>query len=385
MKHIFVAVSLAAMALATNAQTQPNQSAIQIYGNLDAGIISAKNVGANNGNATMFGNSVMDTSRIGFRGVESLGGGTSAGFQLESQIQTGDGTQGLASSNGAASGVFGRAANVFYQGSFGRIIGGRQLTASYQALSVGDVRGGKNFGSATTVFFLDGSSFGSSTGLGNLTGSSFVSNSFRYDTPTFNGVRGVVQRAFGGVAGDGVAGDLNASTSTILAAHYDKGPWNLASTYRSGTNSTGVTTSQLYSLGGKYRYQKLQVGLGYATIENPNGAGAANTKFDLKMLSAGYDLTPKWTISGGHYILDDKINGANGAKLTSLVGDYALSKRTGMYVGWAQMANSGSSGFSPYGGGAANLNSLSSTQFPSMMRTAGQTQRAIVAGMTHRF
>jgi len=380
MKHIFAAVSLAVMALAANAQTQPNQSAIQIYGNLDAGIISASNVGTTNSNATMFGNSVMDTSRIGFRGVESLGGGASAGFQLESQIQTGDGTQGLASSNGAASGTFSRAANVFYQGGFGRIVGGRQLTASYQAVSVGDVRGGKNFGSATTVMFLDGSSFGSGTGLGNLSGSSFVSNSFRYDTPTFNGVRGVVQRAFGGVAGD-----LNASTSTIVAAHYDKGPLNLASSYRSGTSSTGITTSQSYSLGGKYRYEKLQVGLGYVNMQNPNGAGAANTKFDLKMLSAGYNLTPKWTISGGHYILQDKINGRNGAKLNSLVADYALSNRTGIYVGWAQMANSGTSGFSPYGGGSANLNSLASTQFPSMMRTAGQTQQAIAVGMTHRF
>jgi hypothetical protein len=85
MKHIFAAVSLAVMALAANAQTQPNQSAIQIFGNIDAGVVSAGKVGANNGNATMFLNSPMDTSRVGLITTESLGQGRSVDLNLKAR------------------------------------------------------------------------------------------------------------------------------------------------------------------------------------------------------------------------------------------------------------------------------------------------------------
>jgi predicted porin len=389
MKHIFVAVSLAVMALAAHAQTQPNQSAIQIFGNIDAGVVSAGKVGTNNSNATMFLNSPMDTSRVGLITTESLGQGRSVGLRLESQIQPGDGSQGAASGTGATNAVFSRDAHLFYNDSWGRVVAGRQLSSAYQAMIVGDVRGGKNFGSSLS-FWADGSSFGGTTtaktGIGTLTGANYTSNSVRYETPKFGPVRGIVQRAFGGVSSNSALGDVNASTSTVLALHYNQGPVNAAVGYRSATSSAGVTTGQHYSVGGTYDLGKWRAGLGYLSVQNPNGAGAANTKFDLKMYSARYRATDRLAVSGGFYQLGDKINSNNGANMLSLVADYDLSRRTGIYAGWAQVANKGASGFSPYGGGAANLNSLAgSSALPSVMQTAGQTQQAIVVGMNHRF
>ena len=389
MKHFIAALSMTALVFSAQAQTQPTQSAIQIYGNIDAGIVSAGKVGTRNANATMFLNSPMDTSRVGLITTENLGQGRTAGVKLESQIQPGDGSQGLSSSSAASNAVFGRDAYVFLTDSWGRLNIGRQVNPTFQILNAGDVRGGKNFGSSL-IFFADGSSFGGTstakTGIGTLTGSTYTSNSIRYETPTFGPVRGVVQRAFGGVSSDAGLGDVNASTSTVVGLYYSKGALSGAVGYRSGTSATGVTTSQSYNAGGQYTWGKWRAGLGWMSVQNPNGAGAAFTKFDLNMISARYQATDRLAISSGHYMLKDKITSTNGANLTSLVGDYELSKRTGMYVGWAQVANRGASGYSPYGGGGANLNSLAgSSAYPSLMTAAGQTQRAIVAGMTHRF
>jgi predicted porin len=390
-KTIISAVLLAAAVGVAQAQTQPTQSPLQIYGNLDVGVVNAGKVGARNGNATMFLNGAMDTSRVGLVTTESLGGGRSAGVHLEGQIMPGDGSQGLTSGAGAANAVFGREAKVFFSDeSWGRVLAGRQLSASYQAFSAGDTRGGKNFGSSA-IFFADGSSFGGTstakTGLGTLTGSTYLSNSVRYETPKFGPVRAIVQRQFGGVASDSSLGDVNASTSTHLALHYNQGPFNGAVGYRSGTSATGVTTSRHYSVGGTYDINnKWRAGLGYTAIDNPNGANAVNTKFDFKVVSARYNISDNLWLTSGHYMLKDKVTTTNGANMTSLVADYSLSKRTGAYVGFAQVANRGSSGIAPYGGGGANLNSLAgSTAYPSLMTVAGQTQRALVVGMNHRF
>jgi len=78
MKEYAAIAVLAAASASTSAQ-----SSVTVFGVLDANVGSVNN-GA--GSIKSVGNSGNETSRLGFRGTEDLGGGLRAGFWLEGQI-----------------------------------------------------------------------------------------------------------------------------------------------------------------------------------------------------------------------------------------------------------------------------------------------------------
>lgn len=376
---------LATMLASAFGLAQAQSSAVEVYGVMDVGIVNANKVGTNNASSNAFVASPMDTSRIGFRATEDLGGGLKAGFNLESQVAPTNGSQGTSGSSGAANNTFHRAANVQLQGGFGKIIAGRQLNNVYSlAYNKSDVRGGKNFGSSV-IFWNDNSSFGGTstakTGLSSMNGTAFMSNAVRYETPVFAGLSGTIAHVTGGVAGDDAA-----SSTTGVSVDYKNGGLNLVAGYLKQHNSAGAESGRFYTYGGTYAFGKAKVGAGYSRWQNPAATTTANTDFDLVSVSGGYQLTQNLFLSGGYYDIQNKVDSANKAQMYALVADYAFSKRTGIYTGWAQTANKGNMGFSPYGGGSSNINSLAgSSQFPSVITTAGQTQSAFVVGMTHKF
>lgn len=382
-----VLLALAALSLST----AHAQSSVTIYGLLDLGVVNAKNVGAANGSSTHFLTHPMDTSRLGFRGEEDLGGGLKSGFQLESSINVDDGSQGTSASSGVANATFSRGANVYLSSTqYGRVTIGRFLNPAYSAFLVGEARPGKNFGGAVNIW-NDGSSFGGTstakTGISSFTGTTFISDAFRLDTPVWKGFQGTVVRSLGGVAGENDLGNINASRRTQYIANYNRGNFGSAVGYQTATNATGVTVAETTTVGARYKFNKLTMAGGWANFNNPNAsAGSANTDFDLYQVSGLYETTAKTDISLGYYDLKDNVNGANGAKMYTAIGYYHFSKRTAAYAGYSVVDNRGASGFAAYGGGLANLNTLtSSAQLPSVMQSAGQRQDAYVVGLTHRF
>jgi predicted porin len=381
---------LLALGLAASFGFAQAQSTVTVYGILDVGVVNATNVGTPNGTSTAVLSSPMDTSRIGFTGREDLGGGSYSGFKLESQINPGDGTQGVSASTGATNGTFSWGANVFLgNNDFGRVTLGRQDNLSFKAFNYGDVNGGKNFGSSL-VFYNDGSSFGgtatSKTGIGTMTGTTFLSNAIRYDSPTYAGFGVSGLYVASGASGDGQFGNTAASQRYIGALTYNKGPWAGAVSFMNANDSTGAAQYQVTTVGGNYTFEGgHKIAAGWNNFQNPNST-AANTNFDLYEISGKYQLTSRFSTRAGYYSLKDKVNSNNGARMVSLVGQYDFSKRTAVYLGLASMNNDGASGFSPYGGGSANLNSLySTTSYPALMQNAGQVQNAVTAGLTHRF
>ena len=70
------------------------QSSVVIYGTLDAGITKTTN-SAN----TALSEGKRDNNKLGFRGVEDLGGGMSAQFWLEAGVNNDDGTGQAGSAN----------------------------------------------------------------------------------------------------------------------------------------------------------------------------------------------------------------------------------------------------------------------------------------------
>jgi general bacterial porin, GBP family len=381
-KKLVIAGAMAT-AVAGSALAQ-NQPSVEVFGRLDMGVINANNVGTKKESLTHITSSPVATSFLGFRGTENLGGGNSAGFLLESQINPADGTQGVSSGTGAANGVFARESNVFLRNNdLGTLRVGRQVMPIYQYFNAQDVRGGMGFGSSL-VYFADGSTFGgtatSKTGISAMTGGTYGSNIASWQSPNWNGLTVRTMYGFGNTAGD-----LDYGQRIGVGALYDKGDYIATAGYYEVKSSTGVKTGQTQFLGGGYRITDRWIVRGGLTqISNPSIAGAANSKFDLKQLSTRYQVTSDTAVFLGHYQFNDKVTTANKSAMWSTGVEKDLSKRTKIYALVAQQNNSGSAGFSAYGGGGANLNSLSSSQYQSVVN-AGAKQMAYGVGITHTF
>ncbi len=103
------------------------QSSVTIYGIVDTGITYTSKVATGTGTGSKFavnsGN--IQGSRIGFKGVEDLGGGLSAVFQLETGFTNDNG--GLQGSDAVtSSNLFRRKSVVGLSGGFGTVLLGRQ-------------------------------------------------------------------------------------------------------------------------------------------------------------------------------------------------------------------------------------------------------------------
>src|SRR5260370_13155151 len=116
------AVKLAALALSAGAVSAPAvvhaQSSVTLYGILDAGITYVNNTGGSH--VVKFDDGVSYGNRLGFKGVEDLGGGLKAVFVLESGFHLGNGTR----AQGGAE--FGRQAYVGVPNQWGTISAGNQ-------------------------------------------------------------------------------------------------------------------------------------------------------------------------------------------------------------------------------------------------------------------
>jgi predicted porin len=383
-------IALALLVAATCGLAQA-QSNVTIYGIMDVGVVNTTSVGTNNGSATQLISGALNTSRIGFKGEEKLGGSLSSGFVLEGQINPGDGSQGTVSGTGATNGLFSRSANVFVKDdSLGTVRLGRQGNLGFEAFNYGDTNAGKNFG-GSILFWNDGSSFGGTTtaktGIGTMTGTTFVSNAIRYDSRDFNGFRVSGQYVLPGTSSTNTLGNLDASSRYITAVTYNKGPWAAAGSFMSTNDSTGDTQYQVTTLGGNYTLPAgHKIAAGYHTFQNKASSATSNNNFNLMETTGRYKVDSRNSVHVGYYKLGDKTNAANGAQMGSLIGTHELSKTTSVYAGVARMNNNGASGFAAYGAGGANLNTLqSTTSLPASMQSSGLTQTAITTGLTVLF
>jgi predicted porin len=111
--------SLVALALMGAVGAAHAQSSVTIYGTVDAGVSRTTHT---TNDATQIGK--RDNNKLGFRGVEDLGNGLKALFQLEIRYEPDTGT--LENGNRP---FFQGQSRVGLQGSFGTVRLGRGLTA----------------------------------------------------------------------------------------------------------------------------------------------------------------------------------------------------------------------------------------------------------------
>ncbi len=179
------ALALACIGL-TGAGSVCAQSSVTMYGLVDAGVEYVNHAGPN-GSVVKLTSGGRNTSRWGMRGVEDLGGGMKALFNLESGIAIDTGNLDTSGT------LFDRRATVGLASRYGQVVMGRTFTTTYDFMLPFDPMGyAPNYSWAT-----------SSTATGGRKDGLFsrASNAVRYDG-TFGGLKLGATAAMGEVAGD---------------------------------------------------------------------------------------------------------------------------------------------------------------------------------------
>lgn len=201
MKKSLVALAVLGMTGAACAQ-----SSVTLFGIVDLGASYYTNKTENaQGQAfktsqTALTSGNFNSSRLGLRGTEDLGGGLAAGFWLEAAIFPDTGSTGgnVANSGGAVTGLFNRRSTVSLSGRFGEVRLGRDYTPSFWNDTVFDPFGSNGVG-ASLILTANGFSSNGSLTNGFSVNNQYVrsSNSIGYFLPAnLGGAYGQLMYAF---------------------------------------------------------------------------------------------------------------------------------------------------------------------------------------------
>ena len=221
---------LALAALTAFAGVASAQSSVTLFGVVDLGLRSVKN-GTNS--VKFMSQDGIASSRIGFRGVEDLGGGLRAGFWIEGATQPDVGTSGGQS--------WQRRSTLSLMGGFGELRLGRDYTPTFWNHTVFDPFGTNGIGAQTNLQTQLGQTSMFGAGAGTLVR---ANNSIGYFLP-----------AMGGVYGQGMVsaaeGAPNGNTYMGLRVGFAGGPVNVAFAYGK-TEITSANDQTAMNLGGSF-------------------------------------------------------------------------------------------------------------------------------------
>ncbi|CAN7632019.1 porin [Acidovorax sp. LjRoot118] len=253
--------SLIALAVLAASGAAMAQSSVTLFGVVDATYAYGNGSVANRSQLT---NSGYNSSRLGFRGVEDLGGGLSASFWLEAGLNNDNGTGGSTSLNNQTTAptqgglVFNRRSTVSLNGGFGEVRLGRDYTPQFWNLTVFDPFGTNGVGTTQTL----NSSLGGPTTIR-------ASNAIGYFLPgNLGGFYGQAQYYMG----ENLSNVANKKDGNGLAlrAGWANGPINVAL----AVSQTKFLNADIkaWNLGGQYDFGMAKVMAHYNSDDIKNGA-----------------------------------------------------------------------------------------------------------------
>ena len=379
-----------ALPLAAQAQT----ANVTLYGrlNIDLEFVNGKQADGSNPTVNRLSS---NSSRLGVRGTESLGGGLNAIFQIESNV-SGD------TGNSSGSGLASRETFVGLQGSWGKFTAGKFLAPQDDLHAI--------FGNAPTLLtsilstadlWAQGTQSKGSGGFDARLG-----NSLRYDSPNFSGFTAALQYSTRDSSGNAdanasVAGDNGDHASELRHANviggnliYANGPINAGLAFERNNKVRCPTCNDLdWTITGAYDFGTIMQGFGLRL-----GVVYENTKYELDTLvPGGGDLKRDfWGVSGtipvggGKVYLfwgraeDGKGSAPDGSTVGGLVKgadtksdqwevtySYSLSPRTLLYTGYVKLDNAANAKYT------FNINAYSIAQ--------GGKTGGLVFGIVHFF
>lgn len=324
-KKNLCAVAAAAAVLSGSAYAQTN---VSIYGLMDSGVEYTSHAGTA-GSALRMMSGGTNTSRLGFKGTEDLGGGLKALFRLE---------QGIMIDTGALDGdLFGRHAYVGLKGGFGQVVAGRSSSTTFDFILPFDPQGYSPLYSWATS--------GNATGGRKDGMPARISNVIKYQG-TFGGIKLGASYGFGETAGDN-----SDNSKYALGAGYAGGPFSAALVYDRVNGTAAAATPGSFDktstvhLGLGYAINpSMKVMFGYRDYKKALASGAPDLRSDMYWTGVSYKASPAVTLTSAVYYQDIK-NVAAGADadplLFALRAKYAMSKRTFLYasLGYARAKN----------------------------------------------
>ena len=307
--------SLIALAVLAASGAAMAQSSVTLYGVVDTGLTYSKGEESVYGMTHVGGNV---NSRLGFRGVEDLGNGLKATFNLEAGMGVDDGNNYMdKDSNGMA---FRRTSTVGLAGNFGEVRLGRMLTSSYLAVSRYDAFGDTGIG-ASLAWNIPQTGYAPRT-----------ENAISYTSPNFSGFK------IGAEYGFGEKQKARDSRYFGMGATYDNGPLSLGLGYdrlNSNTMDGLLAASDLKTvhLGGAYNFGVAKL---LAFYKQSKVSNAPKFKTFGLGVTAPVGAAGEVRASYNNY----KISDDNGkADQLSLGYVHNLSKRTALYGTYAYIKN----------------------------------------------
>ena len=331
------------------------QSSVNVYGRINTTVEHQK-IG-DESKSVMNSNS----SYIGFRGTEDLGNGLKAGFQLEGNFGSDDGT------GSTGTGInFQRHSEINLSGNFGTVRLGKFNVGSY--LATADYISMHNHDTGTSADALYAYVFPEG-------------NQISYRSPEFGGVTAEFNYGFGEkntrtLAGDnaiGLPGGVQALQGT------EKGAFDAALNYSNGPLGLGLgyTRAEAKRLGNDQKEQQLGLRASYALGDLTLGAYYQYYKVDANAFDTkrhAYRLAAMYTLGASEFHANvgraqaykGDLSGTKTAATQWTLGyNYNLSKRTKVY-GYFTKINNGDD--AAYG-----------------VTTAGDNFRSIAVGVRHLF
>jgi predicted porin len=333
-QHLALAVLGASVSLAQA------QTSMTVYGSIDSGVRVLTNANQNgNSKVTMGSPGTYNSNRLGFLGVEDLGDGLNAHFNLEQGFNTGTGEQlGV---------LFNRTALVGMGGAWGTVDLGRQYSVNFKTIAPYEPFAYK---------------YSNIVPIGNQGGLTRLNNDIQY-TGKFGPVTAMVEYALGEQVGSGRNGSTGA-----LGATYAAGPISVGAAYTSRKNNVttavtpavattvalppGVFTAgtanfedqRNWTMGGSFTTGPIRFSAGYADNKQKVSANIAELHIKDVWLGGIYTFSPAWQLTAAWYRTRLDAADASGRRNLAIIGaTYALSKRTLFYfdVDHARYTDSG--------------------------------------------
>ncbi|KVG10015.1 porin [Burkholderia thailandensis] len=370
------------------------QSSVTLYGTLDAGIDYGSNQkGAGGGRSNwMMESGNVSTDRWGLRGAEDLGGGLSAVFDLENGLNIANGKLG----NGGDE--FGRQAWVGVGSrDWGTVTLGRQYDFLVDFVAPLSATG-SGFGGNLADHPFDND---------NLNNDMRMNKAVKFRSATYDGF------TFGGAyAFSNAAGGFSDNNAYSVGAAWSGGPVSVALAYllasqpggvnapqntggalSSGDGDALMTGARQRTLGaaGRYAFGNASVGLVFTRtmLDDPRqiAQGGAYVplsgdflSFNNYEINARYAITPMFSIGGAYTYTEGRFDSAGNRaspkwNQVMLQADYALSRRTDLYV----------EGVYQHVSGADGIAGLGNASIYSLAPSANDRQVIVAAGVRHRF
>ncbi|MDR5795826.1 porin [Caballeronia sp. LZ008] len=334
---------IGASVVALACQSAFAQSSVTLYGVADVSVRYLTNANANNDGKLFMTNGAITNSRIGFKGVEDLGGGLKAIFQLESGVELENGQY------ADSARAFNRAAFVGLSNPYGTLTLGRQKTPLFDML--GDV-----YDPLTVGNYFENAWLPVALGAG-----LYADNAVKYNG-TFAGLTIGAMYSFGtnytstgagGFSGQ-VPGHMGAGNMYGFTASYAMGPLSIGGGYQQNSDNA-ANKQKIWNANAVYAIGAAKLYVGY--LHSTDDTGFVDSILQQRGLVSGtdilkgsgrrddgpfagvtYQVTPALLLTGAFYY-DHMKNAAIGGGATGsgnrytgvALAEYALSKRTEVY------------------------------------------------------